>query len=44
MAPAAGRAISQAIINGEYMSIDLTRLGYDRFMVREPMYDENLVK
>lgn len=43
MAPAVGRAISELIINGEFMTIDLTRLGMDRFFVREPMYDETSV-
>lgn len=44
MAPAVGRAISELILTGEFMTIDLTRLGLDRFMVREPMYEENIVK
>lgn len=44
MAPAIGRAISELILTGEFMTIDLTRLGLDRFMVREPMYEENIVK
>lgn len=44
MAPAVGRAVSEIIMSGEYMTIDMTRLGYDRFFVREPMYDENAVK
>lgn len=44
MAPAIGRALSEVIIHGEFMTIDLTRLGFDRFFVREPMYDENIVK
>ena len=29
-APAAGRAIAELIVHGEYRSIDLTRLGYER--------------
>lgn len=42
-APAVGRAISELILEGQYTTIDLTRLGYDRLMVREPMLEQNIV-
>lgn len=42
-APAVGRAISELILEGAYTTIDLTRLGYDRLMVREPMLEQNIV-
>lgn len=42
-APAVGRAISEIILDGEFISIDLTRLGYDRLMVQEPMLEQNIV-
>lgn len=35
-APAAGRGIAELIVHGEYRSIDLTRLGYDRVLRSEP--------
>lgn len=42
-APAVGRAISELIINGEFITIDLSRLGFDRLMVHEPMLEQNIV-
>lgn len=37
--PAVGRAIAELIIDGQFKTIDLSRLGFDRLMVREPMYE-----
>lgn len=42
-APAVGRAVAEMILDGEFTSIDLTRLGFDRLMVREPMLEQNIV-
>lgn len=42
-APAVGRAISEMILDGEFTTIDLTRLGFDRLMVREQMLEQNIV-
>lgn len=42
-APAVGRAISELILDGTFTTIDLTRLGYDRLIVNEPMLEHNIV-
>jgi len=42
-APAVGRAMSELIIEGTYKTIDLTRLGFDRIIVNQPMYEVNIV-
>ncbi|XP_005181588.2 FAD-dependent oxidoreductase domain-containing protein 1 [Musca domestica] len=41
--PAVGRAISELIIDGQFRSIDLTRLGFDRIVVDRPMFETNIV-
>lgn len=41
--PAVGRAIAELIIDGEFKTIDLTRLCFDRIIVDEPMYEVNIV-
>lgn len=41
--PAVGRAISELIMDDVYKTIDLTRLGWDRLMVRERMLEKNVV-
>lgn len=38
-APALGRAIAELIINGKFVTIDMTRLGFDRLIVDKPMYE-----
>jgi sarcosine oxidase len=42
-APAAGRAIAELIVNGEFQSIDLTRLGYERIARNEPLAEVNTI-
>lgn len=42
-APAVGRAISELIIDGQFRTIDLTRLGFDRIIVDRPMFESNIV-
>lgn len=42
-APAVGRAIAELICDGEFRSIDLSRLGYDRLVVNEKMREVNIV-
>lgn len=42
-APAVGRAVSEMILDGGFSTIDLTRLGYDRLIVNEPMRESNIV-
>lgn len=42
-APAVGRAITELIIDGRFLTIDLTRLGFDRLITLEPIMEENIV-
>lgn len=37
--PAVGRAVAELILDGKFQTIDLTRLGFDRFVVKKPMYE-----
>ena len=39
--PAVGRALSELITFGEYRTIDLTRLGYERVLTREAIREAN---
>ncbi|XP_055917121.1 FAD-dependent oxidoreductase domain-containing protein 1 [Eupeodes corollae] len=41
--PAVGRGISELIIDGRYRSIDLSRLGFDRFVVNQPLYEVSAI-
>ncbi|KAL5281443.1 FOXRED1 family protein [Megaselia abdita] len=41
--PAVGRAISELIIDGQFRTIDLSRLGFDRILVDQPMLEANNV-
>lgn len=41
-APAVGRAISELICHHRYMSIDLSKLSFDRFLKSEPMREANI--
>lgn len=41
--PAVGRAISELIIDSQFRTIDLTRLGFDRIVVDRPMFESNIV-
>ncbi|EDV29539.1 uncharacterized protein TRIADDRAFT_52004 [Trichoplax adhaerens] len=41
--PAAGRAISELIIDGKFTSIDLTRLGFDRILKNSPLNETNVI-
>jgi FAD-dependent oxidoreductase domain-containing protein 1 len=42
-APAAGRAIAEQIVHGDYRSIDLSRLGYARVVAGEPYRERGLL-
>lgn len=42
-APAVGRAISELLLEGDFKTIDLTRLGFDRLLLNKPMYEVNIV-
>ncbi|XP_025152533.1 FAD-dependent oxidoreductase domain-containing protein 1-like isoform X2 [Harpegnathos saltator] len=41
-APAVGRAIAELIFYGRYVSIDLSTLGFQRFLTMEPMRELNV--
>lgn len=41
-APAVGRAIAELILHGRYVSIDLSKLGFQRFLDSEPMKEANM--
>lgn len=41
--PAVGRAISELIMDGQFRSIDLSRLSFDRILVDQPMLEVNIV-
>lgn len=37
-----GRAIMELILNGDYATIDLSRLGFDRILFDEHLYEQNI--
>ncbi|CAG5021462.1 unnamed protein product [Parnassius apollo] len=41
-APGIGRGVAELIIDGRYSSIDLTRFGFDRLLVNEPLVEFNM--
>lgn len=41
-AVAAGRAVAEQIAHGRYLSLDLSRLGYDRLRRRAPLIERNV--
>ncbi|MGG4605554.1 NAD(P)/FAD-dependent oxidoreductase [Paenalcaligenes sp. Me131] len=42
-APAVGRALSELIIYGQFRSLDLTRLGWQRILENQPLIEKNVV-
>lgn len=42
-APAVGRALSELILYGQYRSLDLRRLGWERILERQPIIELNVV-
>lgn len=40
-APAVGRAIAELIMDGQFRTLDLSRLSFDRLLVDKPMYECN---
>ncbi len=42
-APAAGRGLAELIVHGEFRSIDLARLGYDRVLRNEPYTERGIL-
>ncbi|XP_017024874.1 FAD-dependent oxidoreductase domain-containing protein 1 [Drosophila kikkawai] len=41
--PAVGRAISELILDGKFSTIDLSRLGFERLVNKQPMFEVNIV-
>ena len=41
--PAAGRAVSELILDGGFQTIDLSVLGYERVLRNEPMKEKNII-
>lgn len=41
-APAVGRAIAELIYEYQYMTIDCSRLGFDRFLAKKPLLERNI--
>ena len=39
--PAVGRAMSELIIHGEFLTLDLSRFGYERILANEPILETN---
>lgn len=41
--PAVGRAVSELIVHGEYRTLDLTPMGYDRVLENRPFLEEAII-
>lgn len=41
--PAAGRAVAELILHGAYQTLDLSRLGFERVVEKQPLEEENLI-
>lgn len=41
--PAVGRAIMELIVDGQFITCDLSRLGFQRYLQREPLWESNIV-
>ena len=39
--PAVGRALSELVLFGEYRTLDLARLGYERVLAGTPLLETN---
>ncbi|XP_043603959.1 FAD-dependent oxidoreductase domain-containing protein 1 isoform X1 [Bombus pyrosoma] len=42
-APAVGRAISELIVDGEYKTLDLSNLDFNRIVYGKPAYEKNII-
>lgn len=42
-APAVGRAISELILESRFCTLDLSKLGFERFVTLEPMKEKNII-
>ncbi|KRG00273.1 uncharacterized protein Dwil_GK27218, partial [Drosophila willistoni] len=41
--PAVGRAISELVLEGQYKTIDLSRMNFERLVHKEPLLEDNIV-
>jgi glycine/D-amino acid oxidase-like deaminating enzyme len=41
--PAVGRALAELILHGEYRTLDLSRLGWQRILAGQPLVEKNIV-
>ena len=41
--PAAGRAISELILDGAFQTIDLSEFGYERILENRPLRERNVI-
>lgn len=41
--PAVGLAISELILDGNFRTVDLSRLGFDRILLNKPMYEIGII-
>ena len=42
-APAAGRGLAELILNGRFDTLDLSPLGFQRLIERQPLVEENII-
>lgn len=42
-APAIGRAFMEMIVDGQFNTIDLSRLGFQRYIEDKPLWESNIV-
>ena len=40
--PASGNALAELICFGEYRAIDLTPMGYERLLRKQPLFEKNI--
>lgn len=42
-APAIGRAVMEYIIEGKYLTVDLSRFRFERVITNQPIFEQNIV-
>lgn len=41
--PGIGRALSELILDGKFITIDLSQFGFERFLNKEPIIETNVI-